>query len=160
MLAQSSKRENIQFSQFHVDSNLWAIIPNWQCTQCNNTSTEVFTRYINLNNSFVTINSVSCKLSSNRAFTPFSGGLQFKSRRSGGLQFLSGTWYSYEVRNDGRTCSNCPSVRLSFAAVLGRDSTTGTWYQVPRVPHGYRKHCTVYQSVTASLEMFFCCCTS
>jgi len=28
MLAQSSKRENIQFSQFHVDSNLWAIIPN------------------------------------------------------------------------------------------------------------------------------------
>ena len=39
----------------------------------------------------MTINSVSCKLSSNRAFTPFSDGLQFKSRRSGGLQFLSGT---------------------------------------------------------------------
>ena len=45
----------------------------------------------------MTINSVSCKLSSNRAFTPFSGGLQFKSRHSGGLQFLIGTmvpWYS------------------------------------------------------------------
>ena len=39
----------------------------------------------------MTIINVSSKLSSNRAFTPFSGGLQFKSRHSGGLQFLSGT---------------------------------------------------------------------
>jgi hypothetical protein len=37
------------------------------------------------------INSVSFKLSSNCAFTPFIGGLQFESRHSGGLQFLGGT---------------------------------------------------------------------
>ena len=60
---------------------------------------QVSTHYINLNNSFLTINSVTCKLSSNCAFTPLSGGLQFKSRHhSSALQFLSGivmihVWY-------------------------------------------------------------------
>ena len=39
----------------------------------------------------MTIINISSNPSSNRAFTLFSGGLQFKSRRSGGLKFLSGT---------------------------------------------------------------------
>ena len=45
----------------------------------------------NLNNSFVTIINVSCKISSNCALIPFTSGLEFKSRHSGGLQFLGGT---------------------------------------------------------------------
>ena len=49
----------------------------------------------------MTIINVSSKLSSNRAFTPFSGGLQFKSRHSGGLHYFYRE-YIFSVHDDGR----------------------------------------------------------